>query len=84
MTPQEKASEIILKYQDTRMDILTTQDSCPCIFSDFPTFKTAQKCALIAVSEILNELVPSDFKDKETFTGQKEYWQQVKHEIERL
>lgn len=56
MQPEVKGDELIEKFKKNRMDILTKQDSIPCILSDFPTQKTATKCAIIAVEEIISQL----------------------------
>jgi hypothetical protein len=48
------------------------------------TWEQAKQCALIAVAEMINEFVPSDFKTIVLYNNQKAYWQQVKTEIEKL
>lgn len=73
MTPQEKAKELVDKFQkqiffeitDERLDI-----------------NESKGCALIAVEEILDV----DYYDmsEELFDNHIEYWEQVKHEIEKL
>jgi hypothetical protein len=77
MTPKEKAIELTDK-------MFNTQNS-PC------TWQGAKICALIALDEILNNIMffwynptkdmPKDFI---YFTTQKKYWEQVKEEIEKL
>jgi len=42
-------NSLVQKFQETRLDILTSMDSVPCIISDFPTGETAQKCADISI-----------------------------------
>lgn len=59
MTPKEKAKELVEKYDST----LTYLESK----------SKAKQCALIAVDEIIKEVVLSTM-----------YWQEVKQEIELL
>ena len=64
------------------MDILTTQDSVPCVMSDYPTFKTAKKCALITVENLIKEN-----EEIEGMVGQGfnlDYWKEVHAEIVKL
>ncbi len=73
MTPKEKAKELVDKYDKT----LTYLES---------KNKTKQ-CALIAVDEIIKStpsmnIYPPNFQSKHPRV--KEYWQQVKTEIEKL
>ena len=68
MTAKEKAEELIHKY------ILNT----PVGFH----FDDAKKCALIAVDEIIKQLVPIEKAPNNKFAFQ--YWLEVKQEIELL
>lgn len=71
MTPKEKADELVNKY-------LSVQ------FGDFPT-TDAKQCALIAVDEIIQLDVfdcNDEWSDEDGDT--REYWSQVKQEIENL
>jgi hypothetical protein len=61
MTPQEKAKELVFKFDDT-MEFSTPQ-------------RFAKKCALIAVDELLLLI---------TYQPTIDYWNEVKHEIEKL
>ena len=77
MTPKEKAIELTDK-------MFNTQNS-PC------TWQGAKICALIALDEILNNIMffwyspTKDMpKDIAYFVTQKKYWEQVKEEIEKL
>jgi hypothetical protein len=70
VTPREKAKELVEKY----------------IKGDFNEFEYvwisdngAKQCALIAVDEIL-----SFIEDDRTGFNWKDYWQEVKREIEKL
>ena len=72
MTPKEKANEICNKmlYQiDWNAQPSTVKG-------------VAKKCALIAVDEILNDL--SNINYGIEYLGRRDYWQEVKQEIEKL
>lgn len=69
MTPKEKAKELIDKF--ARID--GYQDSI-----DLSKCEYEKKCALIAVDEIINSINPFGM-----FLG-KDYWEEVKQEIEKL
>ena len=68
MTPKEKAKELFEKMYYKIQPDELGKDN-----------ESAKECALIAVDEILND----DNEFMQTFL-QKEYWQEVKHEIEKL
>lgn len=72
MTPQEKAMELIEKFEKEiyKYD-LDTNDKY-----DMSLFRLAKQCALIAVDEVLK----TRMFGIEFFY----YWEQVKHEIEKL
>ena len=67
MSPKEKAKELQYKYMSIRWDIGPDD---------------AKQCALIAVDEIIKQLVPIERapNNKSAF----QYWQEVKQEIELL
>jgi len=68
MTPKEKAAELVEKFNY----LVLEKD----FFGDNIEHKNSKQCALIAVDEILNaHLFDLD---------EKQYWQQVKTEIENL
>ena len=71
MTPKEKAYELFDKY---------SYELSNHIFNG--TFDIAKECALIAVDEIIKQLVPIERapNNKSAF----QYWQEVKQEIEKL
>jgi len=73
MTPQEKANELFGKYY-SRIEHTLSEEHSP-----HERF-ICKQCALIAVDEIINNLVysPTDYGASITF------WQQVKNEIEKL
>ena len=70
MTPQEKAKELFEKFDD----LLTYRES-----------KTKTKeCALIAVNEIIHESSEKIYRLGRCCLVDREYWQEVKQEIEKL
>jgi hypothetical protein len=80
MTPQEKAKELVKKFMSIDSDS-----------EQFDGFKMgffyAQRCALIAVDEILNNDVGYNAYDGVIGNDiwiDTEYWQEVKQEIEKL
>jgi hypothetical protein len=64
MKPKEKAEQLTNKF------LLSTPITCD--------IEDAKKCALIAVDEMIEELIVTDFANRFP------YWQQVKQEIEKL
>lgn len=70
MTPKKKAKQLVKKFMSI--------DSYLEKFYGFKmAFFYAQRCALIAVDEILNEYWAHD-------TDRHDYWKEVKKEIEKL
>lgn len=69
MTPQEKAQELIKKYDCGGLET----------FAGHSVKKIAKQCALIAVDEILSKRLVAHLPWQEV-----EYWEQVKTEIEKL
>jgi hypothetical protein len=69
MIPKEKAEELVNKYWDDIPDIF---------------FEDAKECALIAVDELIEHLQPASDFGGEINKYTKEYWQEVKQEIEKL
>lgn len=69
MTPKEKAIELVGKYQSCEVNFLEHAWVCP---------KGAKKCALIAVDEIVKSHTYGLSPEL------KNYWQEVKQEIEKL
>jgi hypothetical protein len=67
MKPKDKAEELFAKYV-----FLTISD-----MSD-ENFNQTKQCALIAVDEMIEELIVTDFANRFP------YWQEVKQEIEKL
>jgi hypothetical protein len=72
MTPKEKAQELYNIYEQLGRDFTRGVS-----MNEF-----AKQCALIAVDEILD--VDCFDMSEEHFDNHIEYWQQVKHKIEKL
>ena len=74
MTPQEKAKELVEKMYLVHSN-----------FASEITMYFAKQCALILVDEIIKQM-PSVYvtHDEEINSGHRQYWQQVKQEIEKL
>jgi hypothetical protein len=91
MTSEEKAQELVDKFYD-KIEDMPIQCGMYCLGGTIDRKLLAKKCALIAVGEILQdgmlEKAPfmSNGKDlmKGNFVRYKDYWQQVKTEIEAL
>jgi hypothetical protein len=73
MTPKEKAIEIYTKMFDQ-------------IFAYYATDNLAKACAILAVDEIIDEIIEIDSQMSETHILDKnlKYWIEVKKEIENL
>jgi hypothetical protein len=69
MTPKEKAKELILKYYFVYV-------------SGYTSIHEVKRAALIVVDEIYNEI--DDNYDTLHSSDRKQYWQEVKTEIEKL
>lgn len=83
MTPKEKAENM---YNNYSIDVKFTMEDCSWTYRgnnyELCVKKTAKQCAINAVDEIL-EISYWQYMES---GGQQEqiYWQQVKHEIEKL
>jgi hypothetical protein len=71
MKPKEKAQELIKKFSFNTRCFSETKG-----WED--SFFDAKQCALIAVDEMIEELIVTDFANRFP------YWQEVKQEIEKL
>jgi hypothetical protein len=65
MTPKEKAEDLIDLYVRDGYDLVMSEDM-------------AKRCALIAVNEIIEELIVTDFSNRFN------YWQEVKQKINQV
>jgi len=73
MTPKEKAEELVLKYLKIKRHKM---------FNGFWHKMISKQCALIAVDECIELLL--NINPHMAFPQHVEYWQKVKHEIEKL
>lgn len=76
MTPKEKATELVEKFNY----LVLEKD----FFGDNIEHKNSKQCALIAVEEILSHITITTNQSGLIRDFQKQYWQQVKTEIENL
>jgi hypothetical protein len=72
MTPSETAEDLILKFKSSQ-----SEDG----FNDVRDFHAANRCAIIAVDEILHSIKNINKYD---FGTMNYYWQEVKNELEKL
>ena len=75
MTPKEKAEELVESFYK-KIDYELTG-------SYFKKRLIAKQCALIAVDEIIKSN-PIAFRIDNSIMSNKDYWQEVKQEIEKL
>ena len=82
MTPKEKALELVNKFWKSCYD---KHDIAKLVKED------AKQCALIAVDELIesfNSIYDASIRNIEKYSGakygMKDYWQEVKQEIEKL
>ena len=77
MTPKDKAEELVKKMYSVHSNSA----------SDI-TFNFAKQCALVAVDEVINSAPFFCYDDEDNFyrsvIDAKQYWEQVKQEIEKL
>jgi hypothetical protein len=75
MTPKEKAEELVDKFFE--YNYMTKWDSI--IHKWIEDNNSAKQCALIAVEELIEEAYFTN-----GYYNRHNYWQEVKHEIEKL
>ena len=87
MTPKEKAFELYKMYNNLIIDEVIEMKMAYLLMSD----KMAKQSALIAVNEILNDVmfywyspIEDMPKDMAYFVTVRKYWEDVKTEIEKL
>jgi hypothetical protein len=74
MTPRSKADQLLIKFK---------MSECTHGYNDVRDLHAANRCAIIAVDEMLNEYpsqVPKDSYEMERHL----YWIEVKNELEKL
>ncbi len=75
MTPKEKAKELIDRFYNHTFNVeKDTEDN----------FSSAKQCALIAIEEILNEVDDNTYKIGRNKLSSKQFWLEVKQEIDKL
>ena len=80
MTPKDKANELV----DRMYFIISNNGQFTGVHSIPNKFAEAKKCALIAVDEIIESVLPSSDFGGDINKNTVEYWQEVKQEIEKL
>lgn len=87
MSPKEKAIELVdMMYNTEHCGIEHFPNKKYCDCSEINLYQ-AKQCALIAVDEIFksNPIIPLQLMlESEALDAAREYWQQVKTEIEKL
>jgi hypothetical protein len=86
MTHQQQAAELIERFVNQPINFpFIDSDNDHCVGSGYMTYKSAVKCALVAVDVLMNNLLGKEFcfKDGEP-VGDYKYWQAVKDELNRL
>jgi len=78
MTPKQKAIELVDKYRGLVISApYTDSEDGSCIGETMMLTRSAKQCALIVVDELIKATEDVWFLDGN-------YWQQVKHEIEKI
>jgi hypothetical protein len=77
MTAKEKAIELVSKYQNGYSINGYYYNFCN-------DLQDSKQCALIAVDEILWEIIKYSDNSSKYVVKNSEYWQEVKQEIEKL
>jgi hypothetical protein len=91
MTPKEKAKELVDKFYQRfplKMNVITTRGD---LSWEYDSWNEAKQCALIAVDELIesfNSIYDASIRNIEKYSGakygMKDYWAEVKQEIEAL
>lgn len=85
MTPKEKAKELFDKYYDIDDFGYSRGEDSFLYWSTEVLDKQSKQCALIAVDEIIFALNDDIYIQGETdIDSHREYWKEVKQEIEKL
>jgi len=84
MTPKEKANELVDKFYQRfplKMNVITTRGD---LSWEYDSWNEAKQCALIAVDELIRIAPWGSDIDGEIEDDSKEYYIEVKQEIEKL
>ena len=79
MKPEEKAKELIDRFYVE----LVASAGVP-QYREEPAYSRSKQCALICVDEILKNIEFTRYELEGYYDEDREYWQQVKTEIEKL
>jgi hypothetical protein len=84
MTPKEKATQLCdAFYQKLPLEMyVTTTDGD--LSWEYNSWKNSKECAIIAVDEIIESVLPSSDFGGNINKNTVEYWTEVKQEIEKL
>ena len=82
MTPKQKAQQLVSKYYDLICNLIEVKNGKEQGERYNIIMPISKKCALIAVDEILNE--DWFILNLEDLLARKEYWEEVKQEINNL
>lgn len=81
MTPKEKAKELL---ESMSFSIYSFHDIEMGKYFTISQNKFAKQCALIAIDEILSEIIKYADNSREYVVENSNFWQEVKQEIEKL
>ena len=81
MTPQEKAQELVDRFDEYVHGYVGGSVLSNTQYPDVK-LERAKECALIAVDEVIANIEPSVSMD--VITARIKYWEEVKNEIEKL
>jgi hypothetical protein len=85
MTEKEKAKELIEKFVNQPINFpYIDMEEGQCIGAGYMTYESAQKCAIIAVDEILKEMKKIETMCDIGWINTYQYWQEVKNELNNL
>jgi hypothetical protein len=82
MTPKEKAEELVDKFYQTTPNEAWYNPPLASASMEYKAWEQAKQCALIAVDEIMEQLLKNMSNDISGVHGI--YWEKVKQEIEAL
>jgi hypothetical protein len=74
MTPRAKADQLLIKFK---------MSECTQGYNDVRDIHAANRCAIIAVNEIINSNPHSNPLNTEVYSTM-DWWQEVKNELEKL
>jgi hypothetical protein len=81
MTPKEKAEELVSDFYRINCKLIKVKNGYDMGDRYNLVMPISKQCALIAVDEMINYLLDSDWA---LINNKAKYWQEVKQEIEKL